>query len=73
MLFGVLTRERDTFFPVKNYHGSFTVAAQSRNATEFSRIQLQQLTTRDEIGGVFDRFSLSDELSKDVMQNSLAV
>jgi hypothetical protein len=44
---------------MKNYDGSFTVAAQSRNATEFSRIQLQQLSIRDVKRGAFDRFSLS--------------
>jgi hypothetical protein len=52
MLFGVLTREHH------EVGGSFTVAAQSRNATEFSRIQLQQLTMQKEMSGVFDRVSL---------------
>jgi hypothetical protein len=55
MLLGVLTREHTMN---KDMYGSFTVAAQSRNATEFSRIQLQQLTIRDVKRGVFDRFSL---------------
>jgi hypothetical protein len=59
MLFGVLTREHFDFFSMKNYDGSFTVAAQSRNATEFSRIQLQQLSTRDVKRDGFDRLSLS--------------
>ncbi len=39
-------------------YGSVTVAAQSRNATEFSRIQLQQLTTSNETEDGFDRLSL---------------
>jgi hypothetical protein len=47
-----------TFSQRKNHDGSFTVAAQSRNATEFSRIQLQQLTMQDEVSGEFDRVSL---------------
>jgi hypothetical protein len=59
MLFGVLTREHHNFFTVKNYDASFTVAAQSRNATEFSRTQLQQLSIRDVKRAVFDRLSLS--------------
>jgi hypothetical protein len=54
MLLGVLTRERHE----ERYGGSFTVAAQSRNATEFSRIQLQQLSIRDVKRDMFDRVSL---------------